>query len=79
MDSEKVDLWGINVPQPVTILGKTVATQLRRGDMQKPTILRLEWYPEKRLVLVEVEKKPEMPNVAFIPQEQCSAIIPEES
>jgi hypothetical protein len=37
----------------------------------------LEWYPEERRVIIELDDKPEMPTTIIIPETQVSAIIPE--
>jgi hypothetical protein len=57
------------------MLGKTAKTLRIKSD-DKPKVKRLEWQPSERMVLVELEGKPEMPSTVLIPQEQVAVIIP---
>jgi hypothetical protein len=72
---ESVKLWGVVLPRMTNMLGK-VAQTLRIDGTDKPCVKRLEWFPDKQRVVVELESKPEMPTEIILPESQVSAIVP---
>ena len=73
MDSIK--LWSVTFPNPTNVMSKTVKT-LRANSQDKPYVQELVWLVDKRVIKVVLEAHAEMPNVAMIPQESLSVIVP---
>ena len=79
MDSKqtenRVRLWSVTFPNQTNIMSKSVKT-LRSNSQDKPYVEELVWLVDRRIVRVVLEAHEEMPNVALIPQEALSVIVP---